>query len=273
MEATGTARCGLCTPLSPSPWRSSGGQAACKCSSCSQSSWKGSGSCTAQPQPSSLAQHSHSPAQHAASKGPDTGAAHFPTLVTMEPGWRPLPGSRDPSKHASPMPPQQSECLRSAGMVCSSKAKGTRGKRPVSPVDLAPACFHRFLLPSPLLLPPLQAPFLTLPALCSAPPPSPAGPSLPHGEHPLSLPASRSQGPSHPISCTMHARGGQLRAPPLQVGTSACQGQRVTMGEPLRVCWGPRRTDHCPVWALTCLGAGWPHQTSSHPWLSAPLWS
>ena len=150
METTGTARCGLCTPLSPSPWRSSGGQAACKCSSCSQSSWKGSRSCTAQPQLSSLAQHSHSPAQHAASKGPDTGAAHFPTLVTMEPGWRPSPGSRDPSKHASPMPPQQSECLRSAGMVCSSKAKGTRGKRPVDPVDLAPG-----LLP---LLPPAVSP-------------------------------------------------------------------------------------------------------------------
>lgn len=134
------------------------------------------------------------------------------------------------------------------------------------------ACPHCFLLWSPLLLPPPQAPFLTLPVLCSATP-QPCRPLLPHGERPHSLPASRSQGPSHPISCTMHARGGRLRAPPLQVGTSACQGQAVTMGEPLGVCWGPRRTDHCPVWALTCLGAGWPHQTSSRPWPSAPPWS
>ena len=116
MEAAGTARRGLCSPLSPSPWRSSGGKAACKCSSCSQSSWKGSGSCTVQPQPSSLAQHSHSPAQNAASKGLNTGMAHFPTLVAMEPGWVPSPGGRDPSKHAFPMPPQQSKCPRSASM-------------------------------------------------------------------------------------------------------------------------------------------------------------
>ena len=38
------------------------------------------------------------------------------------------------------------------------------------------ACFHCFLLRSPLLLPPLQTPFLTLPALCSAHPPQPCRP-------------------------------------------------------------------------------------------------
>lgn len=239
MEAAGTARRGLCSPLSPSPWRSSGGKAACKCSSCSQSSWKGSGSCTVQPQPSSLAQHSHSPAQNAASKGLNTGMAHFPTLVAMEPGWVPSPGGRDPSKHAFPMPPQQSKCPRSASMDSAAP-------RPRDPeeTDLwiqltwPRACPHCFLLWSPLPLPPPQYPFLTLPVQCSTHTPSPAG----------CPPASRSQGPSRPISCMMHALGEGLRAPPLQVGTSTCQGQGVAVGETLGVCWGPHRTDHCPMW-------------------------
>lgn len=42
--------------------------------------------------------------------------------------------------------------------LCSSKAKGPRGNRPVSPADLAPGPPPRFLLQSPLPLPPPQAP-------------------------------------------------------------------------------------------------------------------
>lgn len=214
MEATGTARCGLCTPLSPSPWRSSGGQAACKCSSCSQSSWKGSRSCTAQPQPSSLAQHSHSPAQHAASKGPDTGAAHFPTLVTMEPGWRPSPGSRDPSKHASPMPPQQSECLRSAGMVCSSKAKGTRGKRPVDPVDLAPGLLP--LLPPAVSPPPAPSPNPLPDSTCAVfctPSPALQAPPCPMGSIHTAclLPGHRDRHTPSPVRCMPEEGGSEHR--------------------------------------------------------------
>lgn len=187
------------------------------------------------------AQHSHSRAAWSStataqpSTQPPRGQTRAqPTSPLLSP-WSLAGGHRRAAETPLNMHPQ---CPLSKASACVQLA-WSAAPRPREPEERdlwiqstwPRACFHCFLLRSPLLLPPLQAPFLTLPALCSAPPPSPAGPSLPHGEHPHSLPASRSQGPSHPISCTMHARGGRLRAPPLQVGTSACQGQRVTMGE------------------------------------------
>lgn len=85
----------------------------------SLSSWKAGHA--AQPQPSSLAQHSHSPAQR------DTqGAEHrhgpLPTLVAMEPGWVPSPGGRAPLNTRSQCPQQSKSCVARHGL-CSSKAK------------------------------------------------------------------------------------------------------------------------------------------------------
>ena len=82
-----------------------------------------------QPQPSSLAQHSHSPAQNAASEGPNTGMAHFPTLVAMEPGWVPSPGGRDPSKPRSQCPLSKASARVQPAWTLQLQGQGTQRKQ------------------------------------------------------------------------------------------------------------------------------------------------
>lgn len=170
---------------SPSPWRSSGAQAACKCSSCSQSSWKGSrhAPCIAAQQPS------RARARSAASKALDQ-----PPLWSPGPGWAPRPGGRDPCEHAIPEPPQRSERLHPACMGWAAPwpvGKRSHGNQP--------------RVPHPRLRPPVLSPRPTTPTTCPPGPPElcpstvPCSPAQAHTAKPPSLPLGRrDRGPVPP---------------------------------------------------------------------------